>query len=115
MSFDHPPSIQRPAAPLAALLLLLPLAEARAQSPPICFPRADMLRSLEASFGEKPSAVALADSGSVLELVSAAEGRTWTLLATDPGGRSCVVATGRWWVPLPGAAAGLESAFRPRP
>lgn len=110
------PSVRRRlGAPLGALLLLTPLAEARAQAPPICFPRADLLRSLEASFGEKSAAVGLADSGSVLELVSGPEGRTWTLLSTGPEGRSCVVATGRWWVPVTGPVPGLESAFRPRP
>lgn len=89
----------------AALLFALP---AYGQGP--CLPREAMLRQLETEYGERPLWHGLGDDGRLLEIVGTGEGGTWTALmslppsAEQPGGLSCVVATGQAWR-RPAAAA----------
>lgn len=113
MSNREPRVSPRRAFLLASLVLFGLLSEARAQAPPVCLPRKALIAQLAQSFDENPRAVGLADSGNVLEIVRTDDGRTWTLLSTDPAGRSCVLATGRWWIEVPGDPLGLESGWRP--
>ena len=67
----------------------------------ICGKRADVLSQLSGRWSEAPVAMGLKDDGSVLEIVAAADGATWTVLVTYPSGSSCVVATGERWENAP--------------
>jgi hypothetical protein len=67
----------------------------------VCGKRADLLTQLSGRWSEAPVAMGLKDDGSVLEIVAATDGATWTVLITYPSGASCVVATGERWETAP--------------
>lgn len=87
----------------SALVLLASIAgvasPAVAQS--VCATRDVLVTSLRQDYSEAPAAVGMSDNGAVLEVLSAKDGSTWTILMTTPDGVSCVVATGEAWEPLP--------------
>jgi hypothetical protein len=62
----------------------------------ICADRASLLQKLAAEYQEAPIGVGIAHGGSVLELLTSPDG-TWTLMATRPGGQTCLIATGQAW------------------
>lgn len=72
----------------------------------VCAEREALLASLSREYSEAPQAVGLANNGNVVELLTAGDGRTWTLLMTRPDGTSCVVAAGEAWDQLPQVASG---------
>lgn len=72
----------------------------------ICAERDTLMSSLSREYAEAPKAVGLANNGSVVELLTTRDGRTWTLLMTRPDGTSCVVAAGEAWDQLPQVASG---------
>lgn len=72
----------------------------------VCAPREALLTSLSREYSEAPQAVGLANNGSVVELLSTRDGKTWTLLMTQPDGTSCVIAAGEAWDLLPQQVAG---------
>ena len=67
----------------------------------VCGKRADLLSQLSGRWSEAPVAMGLKDDGSMLEIIAASDGATWTVLVTYPGGSSCVVATGERWENAP--------------
>ncbi|CAA7614166.1 hypothetical protein [Magnetospirillum sp. UT-4] len=87
-----------------AVLALAPTAIVAADS--ICAPREVLLASLSREYTEAPKAIGLANNGAVVELLTAPDGGTWTILMTRPDGTSCVVAAGEAWDTLPQVAGG---------
>ncbi len=84
----------------SALVLLAGMAQpALAQN--VCASRDILVDSLAQDYSEAPSALGISDSGAVVEVLSAKDGTTWTILMTTPDGISCVVATGEMWERLP--------------
>jgi hypothetical protein len=71
-----------------------------------CMPRGDIHAQLGQRFAEVPVAVALSDNGSVLEILAAKDGATWTIIVTLPTGLSCLVAAGEAFQTLPARVAG---------
>ena len=65
-----------------------------------CGSRATMAATLERNYKEIPVSVALANDGNMVEVYSSATG-SWTIVITSPSGRSCLVAAGEAWQPLP--------------
>lgn len=65
-----------------------------------CGSRATMAATLERNYKETPISVGLANDGNVVEVFSSAAG-SWTIVVTNPAGRSCLVAAGEAWQPLP--------------
>jgi len=80
---------------LSTMTLAAPGAQAQ-QTDPYCNARTDVLTQLKGFYAEKPSAMGLANNGSVLEVLSSEDG-TWTIIVTQPNGVSCLVATGKHW------------------
>ncbi|MBN2906614.1 MAG: hypothetical protein JXJ18_07900 [Rhodobacteraceae bacterium] len=78
---------------LALALLILPTT-APAQTPPQCGPRADVLATLAARYGEARQALGLAANSAVVELLANPETGSWTIIATLPSGISCLIASG---------------------
>jgi hypothetical protein len=74
---------------------------APAQAQSVCLPHAEVVKRLEAQFGEVPVAVGLGRDGRLVEVFAAADGATWTLAVVLPNGMSCVVADGEHWQPIP--------------
>ncbi len=68
-------------------------------APAICTARDGLLNQLESKYGEVPVAIGVAD-GRLVELLTAKDGLTWTIILTSPQGRSCLIASGEGWRPL---------------
>ena len=64
----------------------------------LCMPHAEMAKQLDDRFSETQVAIAIASTGSLVEVFSTGSGSTWTIVTTRPDGTSCVVATGEAWV-----------------
>ena len=66
-------------------------------APMACSPRQEVLSQLASKFKETPVAVGLANNGGLLEVLTAGDGETWTIIITMPNGMSCLVAAGEAW------------------
>lgn len=86
-------------AAVAAALLSLAVQPAAGQH--VCAARSDIVKSLQQEYEETPNAMGMSDSGAVIEVLSARDGKTWTILMTTPDGTSCVIATGEMWERMP--------------
>lgn len=87
--------------PLAAALILT-AAPALAQPGP-CFPYADIAAALDAQARETPVARMLSSRGFVIEVLATADGSTFTILAVQPNGTACALATGESFALVPAA------------
>ncbi len=56
---------------------------------------------LAKSYAEAPRALGITSDGAVLELFTAGDGDTWTIVVTLPTGMSRIVATGQNWMHRP--------------
>ncbi len=65
----------------------------------VCAARDGLLVQLEQKYGEVPVAIGVAD-GRLVELLTAKDGMTWTIILTSPKGVSCLIASGEGWQPL---------------
>jgi hypothetical protein len=63
--------------------------------------RTDVVKSLGESHGETTVAMGLAGNGGVLELLTSADGSTWTIIVTMPDGKSRIVGEGEAWMDAP--------------
>ena len=64
----------------------------------ICKDRKAALEVLQAKYAEAPVAMGVDANGRLLEVLATEDGKTWTIMVTQPGGDSCIVATGEGWV-----------------
>ena len=80
------------AAALGGLAAALP-----AQAQVKCGPRDQIVDVLGKQHGESMVAGGLAGATKLLEVWTADEGATWTLLLTDANGTSCILASGQQW------------------
>jgi len=70
-----------------------------------------VLAKLSTGYKEAPVAMGLASNGALIEVLSSAEnGKTWTIIITQPNGVSCVMATGESWQPLEHVALNSDPA-----
>ncbi len=74
-------------------------------APATCRARDGLLSQLESKYGEVPVAIGVAD-GQLIELLTAKDGITWTIILTSPKGMSCLIASGDGWQPLAPAQTG---------
>jgi hypothetical protein len=100
--------MRRIALALAALTFAAP-ALADGPSGPVCDARKEVLGHLSGKYSENPVALGLATNGGVVELLTANDGKTWTIVITLPNGQTCLVAAGENWENKPRAALGIES------
>ena len=82
----------------ATLLSGLALAALPAHAQSIELPRADVVEQLGAQYAETQAAVGLTNAGGVIEVFTSGNGATWTLVLTQPGGTSQVIAAGETWI-----------------
>jgi hypothetical protein len=78
---------------LAATALLLSAGMAQAQGIQ-CSDHEDMERMLAENWGESRQSIALDAADSMVELFASPETGTWTLTVTQPGGQTCMIASG---------------------
>ena len=85
---------------IVALILLAGIAlfaqPSAAQSDGI--PRTEIVKTLGERFAEQSVALGIAKNGGMIELFTAKDGETWTLILTMPDGMSRVIATGESWM-----------------
>ena len=62
-----------------------------------CASHVDVVNKLSQGYAEQPVALGLAANGSLIEVFSATDGQTWTLVMTRPDGLSCILASGHAW------------------
>ncbi len=62
--------------------------------------RADVVKLLTDRYGERSVAAGLADNGAVVEVLTAPDGASWTILLIMPDGTSRIMATGESWIAL---------------
>ena len=67
------------------------------QSQAACGPHTDVIKALGDKFHETPAATALTSAGTLLEVLTARDGSTWTIIVSRPDGLSCIVAAGENW------------------
>ncbi len=66
-----------------------------------CAERADITKRLGSKYFEQPVATGVANNGGLLEVLSAKDGSTWSIIVTTPDGKSCMFAVGQHWEMLP--------------
>ncbi|MBE7636834.1 hypothetical protein GUA87_08260 [Sneathiella sp. P13V-1] len=81
---------------VAAMTVSFQVTDASAQN--ACFDRGALVKHLDGKFKEAPVAAGLAANGSVLEVFTSPDGVTWTIVLTQPGGATCVMASGESWM-----------------
>ena len=72
-------------------------AVAAEQRPAACGPHTEVIKALGDKFHETQAATALTSAGTLLEVLTASDGSTWTIIVSRPDGLSCVVAAGQNW------------------
>lgn len=84
---------------IAATVLLIgaQAVPALAEEEKTCRERDQVLDMLSDKFDEDRVAIGLTEAGGLVEVLSAREGGTWTIIVTSPGGISCLVAAGTDW------------------
>lgn len=70
-----------------------------------CGDRDKIIKMLDSKYQEGRRAIGLISGRALLEIYVSRAG-TWTILATDPAGLSCVMAAGESWQEAPIALAG---------
>jgi hypothetical protein len=81
------------------------------QTPTACGPHTDVIKALGDRFHETQSATALTSAGTLLEVLTANDGATWTIIVSRPDGLSCVVAAGQNWQDKSNQASATSIAF----
>ena len=84
---------------IAAVVLLGPLgalAQTQDQAQQ-CDQRAKVLGHLAQKYKEAPIAIGVTSSGGIVEVLTTGDGDTWTIILSDPGGTSCLIAAGEGW------------------
>jgi erythromycin esterase-like protein len=81
-----------------------------AQTGRACAARTQVVERLAERFGETLQSVGVDAGGGLVELFASRDTGTWTILATNPDGSTCLVASGSTWESLaplrrPGQAA----------
>lgn len=82
----------------AAFALLLAAQAANAQQ--ACTARDEAVVQLEKRFDEQVAGRGLAANGKRMLELFVSETGSWTVLVSDPGGRSCLLASGEGWQAL---------------
>lgn len=78
---------------IAALSLSLGPASAQTST---CGPHDAIVKSLAEQYRESPQSVGMVDSKTVVEVFVSDQG-TWTIIATDTAGESCILSAGEGW------------------
>ncbi len=74
-----------------------------------CASHEKMVKLLSKRFSEIPKAIGLVGKKRVMEVYVSEEG-TWTILVTNSGGQTCILAAGNNWEDVPDKFASLDPA-----
>ncbi|WP_375280721.1 hypothetical protein [Pseudooctadecabacter sp.] len=73
----------------ATLMASAPAAQSRN-----CGPHAVVVERLAAGYGESRQSIGMSSNNTVVEVFASTETGTWTITVTQPGGPTCLVASG---------------------
>ena len=77
---------------------------------PLCGFRDNILAQLAAKYGEQPIGRGVAGMGGLVEVLTTADGKTWTIIVTRPAdGWACLVAEGQGWRTIPREGPGTRT------
>ena len=79
----------------AAALYLISTTDVAAQSSRNCGPRDAVIERLAEGYGETRQSVGLGANNAVVEVFASEETGSWTITVTQPGGLTCLVASGQ--------------------
>lgn len=99
---------RRPGVVAATAGLLAIAAPAAAQT--VCLPFERLSHQLAEQYDEHPVAIGLVDPGRLIQVFARADGDSWTIIQTTPGGQSCIAAAGRYWHAIDQEPKGLSGA-----
>lgn len=68
-----------------------------AQAAPVCALHDGVIERLAERYGEQRVAWGMSSAKTMVEVIATKDGATWTIIVTDPGGMSCLVAAGEGW------------------
>jgi hypothetical protein len=71
--------------------------------------REDVVEKLGAEYAEQPTSIGVARNGGVIELFTARDGATWTMILTMPDGTSRLITAGENWIKMPVQVADGDS------
>lgn len=77
-----------------ACTALMFAASTPAQAQMVCGARADIVKQLEKKYGETRQSMGLQQGRGVVEIYASSKTGSWTILVTDPRGKSCLMAAG---------------------
>lgn len=86
---------------MRALLPLLFIALPALADEPKCGPRDEIVAKLAHDYGEAQTGAGLSRDGVMVEVYASPATGTFTVLASDPSGQSCLVTYGGEWVSVP--------------
>lgn len=75
--------------------MLLAAVPSYAQGTGNCAPHEDVIALLADRWGESRQSIALSSRGAVVEVFASHDSGTWTITVTNPGGPTCLVASGQ--------------------
>ena len=81
---------------MVALIFLVSAGPVGAQM--LCAERAQIVANLADKHKEAPVAMGLGANGALIEILTSADGGTFTVIMSRPNGTSCVMATGKDWM-----------------
>ena len=67
----------------------------------MCASRERVVGMLASNFRERPAAIGMVDRNAVVEIFVSREQDTWTIVASDPDGNSCIISAGEGWQQTP--------------
>ena len=85
-----------------------------AQAQQLCLLRDAAVSQLTKQHGEEVTARGLSANGKFMMELFTGDSGTWTLITTDVNGRSCIVASGEAWSPVPVVPGGPARRLRIR-
>ena len=85
----------------AGLVIAVTAIPGTANAQTVCSTYPQIKKELSSKFAEAPIGVGLSKNGTVIQVFSAADGTTWTIVSTDINGQSCLIANGEAWQNLP--------------
>ena len=71
----------------------------------VCGERSEIVEKLKKGYAESPISIGLASNGSIIEIFASEQG-TFSIVISQPGGNSCMVAAGENWQSAPKTVKG---------
>lgn len=82
---------------ILSIFALIFISPALAASSPQCDERGKIIEYMEKKYKETTIAAGVTSGGGLVEVLSTADGGTWTIIITSPQGMSCLMSAGEGW------------------